>query len=72
MSSGSGRSGGQADVRKEREKHAVELMLNGQSPVDAMEESGCNYEVGSRDYGRVYKRFSRKKKVRERKNREQT
>ena len=63
MSSGSGRSGGQqAQVSKEMEKRAVELMLNGQSPADAMRESGCNYEVGGRDYGRVYKRFTRRKK----------
>ena len=62
MSCGSGSSGGQkVDVTKEMENHAVQLMLNGQSPVDAMRDAGCNYETGSRDYGRVYKRFKRRK-----------
>ena len=66
MSSGSVSSGGQkVDVTKELEKHAVQLMLNGQSPADAMRDSGCNYETDSRDYGRVYKRFKRGKERKE-------
>ena len=66
MSSGSVSSGGQkVDVTKEMEKHAVQLMLNGQSPADAMRDSGCNYETDSRDYGRVYKRFKRGKERKE-------
>ena len=66
MSSGSVSSGGQkVDVTKEMEKHAVQLMLNGQSPTDVMKDSGCNYETGSRDYGRVYKRFKRGKERKE-------
>ena len=56
-------AGGSGEVsRKDMEKRAVELMINGQSPQDAMKESGCNYKVGGRDYGRVYKRFTRRKK----------
>ena len=42
MSSGSVSSGGQkVDVTKEMEKHVVQLMLNGQSPADAMNVISC-------------------------------
>ena len=50
--------------RKQKEKHAVKLMLYGKkNPKAAMEISECNYSVGSKNYKRVYKRVYRKRKL---------
>ena len=49
------------DMMKEKEQLAIQLMLKGESPKDAMTNSGCNYKNSSREYFKVYKRFTRKK-----------
>ena len=50
-------------MMKEKEQLAIQLMLKGESPKDAMTNSGCNYKNSSREYFKVYKRFTRKKKA---------
>ena len=50
--------------RKAMEQHAVELMLDGKTnPKDAMEISGCRYQVGTTDYNRLYQKAYRKRKI---------
>ena len=50
--------------RKAMEQHAVKLMLDRKTnPKDVMEISGCRYEVGTKDYNRLYQKAYRKRKI---------
>ena len=49
----------------QREERAVQLMINGVKPKDAMKISGCNYSIGGKNYRRIYKRVYRKRKKKE-------
>ena len=44
------------------ERHAIQLMVPGtMNPKVAMDISGCRYEVGSKDYNRLYQKDYRKR-----------
>ena len=50
--------------RKSMENHAVALMLDGKTnPKDVMDISGYRYEVGTKDYNRLYQKAYRKRKI---------
>ena len=50
--------------RKSMENHAVALMLDDKTnPKDVMDISGCRYEVGTKDYNRLYQKAYRKRKI---------
>ena len=50
--------------RKVMENHVVTLMLDGKTnPKNVMEISGCMYEVGTKDYNRLYHQAYRKRRI---------
>ena len=57
MSSGSDIFGGRQVSTKEMEQLSIKLMFEGKTSVKTVRESGCNCQVGTREYTNMNQRY---------------
>ena len=55
-------AGGRKSTWTEADKQALQLIIAGSAPKDAIAEAGCNFATGSKQYRRICQAARREKK----------